>query len=449
MNSEEFFDVLAKIAGTNSRTEKEAILDGVIGDALALRVLRAAYDPLVTYGIKPKPPKTFGAEVFTIETEEFWNFLDDLKARRLTGHAARDAVDAWFKRLCSGSAHLLHRILTKDLRCGFTSGTINRVAPCTIPIFKVMLSEFFEPHRAKFPVAVEPKLDGYRAPCLINNGTARFFSRSGLVYPALDHLGPTVLRMVERAHAFAVENADRNNEMAAYLKLLGGDRPRIVLDGEALTGAFDKTSGDLRRLSEDATDVKLHLFDAVFYDAMADEGSKEWKFPLKWRRRFLQWIVSFAEAADPICVTPMELATSVEEIQAIYDRHRAAGLEGAMIKDLESPYQKRKGFHWMKLKPEETEDLPIKDAYEGEKGIEGMLGGFIVDRKGVDCRVGGGFTLKQRKEFWAQWLADPESLRQRLIEVEFHEVTKDGSLRHSRYKRFRDDKDEREVPYAA
>lgn len=36
-----------------------------------------------------------------------------------------------------------------------------------------------------------------------------------------------------------------------------------------------------------------------------------------------------------------------------------------------------------------------------------------------------------------------------MIEVEFHEVTPDGSLRHSRFNRFRDDKQDEPIDMAA
>ncbi|MER9496402.1 hypothetical protein NKI86_32140, partial [Mesorhizobium sp. M0320] len=87
--------------------------------------------------------------------------------------------------------------------------------------------------------------------------------------------------------------------------------------------------------------------------------------------------------------------------------------------------------------------------------LEGGFGGYLVDRKGVEVRVGGGFSDPLREECLeacqkattGQELVVERGVKKRyfeggrLVEVEFHEVTPDGSLRHPRFIRFRDDKD--------
>lgn len=69
-----------------------------------------------------------------------------------------------------------------------------------------------------------------------------------------------------------------------------------------------------------------------------------------------------------------------------------------------------------------------------------MLGGLTVDYNGVPVRVGSGFSDQDRQVLWAIWMTDPEQLKRKMLEVSFHEVTPDGSLRHPRAKRFRPDK---------
>lgn len=90
----------------------------------------------------------------------------------------------------------------------------------------------------------------------------------------------------------------------------------------------------------------------------------------------------------------------------------------------------------MKLKNESSEDLIIVDLEEGEKGkkYEGLLGALVVDFKGVRVSVSSGLSDVQRTQFWH----NKEEVIGRIIEVEYHEVTPDGSLRHPRFKRFRD-----------
>jgi len=123
-------------------------------------------------------------------------------------------------------------------------------------------------------------------------------------------------------------------------------------------------------------------------------------------------------------------------------------MEGLIVKIPDAAYAKKKSFDWLKVKTQETEDLRIINAFSGEPHTKYVhcLGGLIVERQGVQVRVGGGFSDHERETIWQLYLTDKQNpdnhaLIGRLIEVEFHEVTPDGSLRHPRFVRFRDDKD--------
>jgi DNA ligase-1 len=65
-----------------------------------------------------------------------------------------------------------------------------------------------------------------------------------------------------------------------------------------------------------------------------------------------------------------------------------------------------------------------------------MLGGFIVDYKGKEVRVGSGFSDAERHDLWFS----KHSQIGNIIEVKYHEVTPDGSLRHPVFGGFRYDK---------
>src|SRR5690606_23391842 len=68
-------------------------------------------------------------------------------------------------------------------------------------------------------------------------------------------------------------------------------------------------------------------------------------------------------------------------------------LEGAMVKTYDGAYEKKKSHTWLKIKPEDTIDLFIVGFFNGEETTENenRMGGAIVDHKGVNVRVGGGW----------------------------------------------------------
>lgn len=462
------YDVLSHlnaIAATKSRTEKEELLDRVKDDPLMLKVLRYAYDPFVTFGLTP--PKCVGSGRLQLTAESpFWAVLDSMAARRVTGGEAQELVKEWMVDLLDESgSQVVWRVLSKDLRAGFTQNTINRVLPGCIPVFDVMLAHKYEEKRVVvFPCAVEPKLDGLRAIGLIKDASGGFFSRTGKRFPALDHLVEPAVEMLDRARAVvqnagsAVEHGIKDEKLREiYWRLLGGNGgPCLALDSESVSGNFNKTAGDVRRKDEAATDTILNVFDALPY-AVFTSDKTEIAMKYAARRRFTEFVVGCAAKDAPVALVRRYFANSHAEIQDYYQRFRDAGLEGAIVKPLDGVYQKKRSYGWLKMKGEIAEDIRVTGAFEGAGKYEGSLGGLICDFNGVEVRVGGGFSDAQRTEIWNAWLRDREKMAAepelchlpgeletvgRLIEVEAHEITPDGSLRHPRFLRWRDDKDD-------
>ncbi|BBI61605.1 hypothetical protein HSBAA_29110 [Vreelandella sulfidaeris] len=115
--------------------------------------------------------------------------------------------------------------------------------------------------------------------------------------------------------------------------------------------------------------------------------------------------------------------------------YQEEGFEGAVLKNPKASYSFRRSYNWMKMKSEESADLKIVGYEEGTGKYEGQMGALIVDFNGVEVNVGSGLTDALRRSMWE----DKEtSLIGRLVEVEYMEVTPDGSLRHPRFVCFRD-----------
>lgn len=94
----------------------------------------------------------------------------------------------------------------------------------------------------------------------------------------------------------------------------------------------------------------------------------------------------------------------------------------------------RQGDTWLKVKPEETFDVPITGWGEGEGKHVGRLG-FLVTPMG---EVGTGFSDEEREMLWAE--AITTGLGGQMIEVSCMHLTPDGMFRHPRFVRMRPDK---------
>ena len=115
--------------------------------------IRMALDPLVTFGVKIVPEKKHLTNQSFL-WKDFKELANKLIQRELTGHAARDAI---FTAMESATKEewngFYRRVLIKDLRCGVSEKTINKIAKkfpkYAIPIFSCPLAHDSANHEKK------------------------------------------------------------------------------------------------------------------------------------------------------------------------------------------------------------------------------------------------------------------------------------------------------------
>jgi ATP-dependent DNA ligase len=113
------------------------------------------------------------------------------------------------------------------------------------------------------------------------------------------------------------------------------------------------------------------------------------------------------------------------EILAELRRANGLGHEGLVLRQADC---------WIKIKPEETHDVPITGFVEGRGRHLGRLG-YVTTIMG---NVSSGFSDYEREVLWAE--AKAEKLVGQVIEVNCQEVTPRGQFRHPSFFRMRPDK---------
>ena len=114
----------------NSRINKEQILEAAVEEGLEefFEGLRMCLDNLYTFGVKQVPTKDKD-EGQGLSWTNFVELADSLYRRKLTGHDARDAIQLAMDVATQGQWNdWYRRILIKDLRCGVSEKTVNKVA---------------------------------------------------------------------------------------------------------------------------------------------------------------------------------------------------------------------------------------------------------------------------------------------------------------------------------
>ena len=142
---------ISQINASDSRLHKENIIGQALTAALlgnenanfCLDMLQLCYDPYITFGVR-QIPETVGIVDAENPWSEFTDLTVSLGTRELTGHDARDAIQALAERFDSDEwNNFCVGVLSKDLRAGISDKTVNKVCKKTnfeIPIFGCQLA---------------------------------------------------------------------------------------------------------------------------------------------------------------------------------------------------------------------------------------------------------------------------------------------------------------------
>ena len=425
-------DIIAKLEADNSRLAKEAVLLEAMQEGLDefFEGVTMALDTLVTFGVKAVPERSDVLTGQGLDWTTFKVLANQLINRELTGHAARDAIE-----LAMGVATteqwngFYRRILIKDLRCGMSEKTVNKVAKefpqYAVPIFGCQLAHDSANHEKKMTGVkqIEVKLDGVRVLAVCRAGKVELFSRNGKQF----HNFPHIVAEIEAVLAAKPAPYD------------------CVLDGEVMSADFQDLMKQLQRKDgKKATDAVLHLFDFI---PLENFLAGSWNFEQITRSNYVKyWVKENADLLEHVVACEWEdvdLDTPEGE-QRFKDINAAAvagGYEGVMIKDVDAPYNCKRSHAWLKAKPFIEVTLEVVDVEEGTGRNEGRLGAVVCsgqdDGKNIRVNVGSGFTDDNRSVFWT----GRDALIGQLVEVRADAVTQnqDGtySLRFPRFKTFR------------
>lgn len=423
-------DVIARLEADNSRLAKEEILTEAAEQGLTefFDGVRMCLDNLYTFGVKQVPEKT-EEHGQGLSWENFRQLAEALYRRELTGHAARDAIKLAMDVATRDQWDYYRRILIKDLRCGVSEKTVNKVLKKfkdipPVPVFECMLAHDGANHENKIvgKKLVEPKLDGVRCLTVIDyeNRTVTQYTRNGKVLENFTHI---------------------TEYLGQYINEFGRS---MILDGEVVSSSFQALMKEVHRKENvQAGDARLVLFDCIPLIEFKQGASV---MGLKRRREFLKnWSNIFADSGFIEIVSQREfdlnILTDEIEFQDYNKEMVDAGYEGILIKDPDSKYECKRSTAWLKQKPFIEVSLTVVGYEEGTGRNQGRLGALICegedDGKSIGVNCGSGFSDDDRKEYWGA----RESLIGQVVEVRADAITQnqDGSysLRFPRFKMFR------------
>lgn len=436
-------DILEEIEATSGSLAKQEILKFEENNELLKNAIQAASDPYVVYYVNkfkmPKSPFVNSYDNRENDDDVLSTFLTvglrELSSRSITGNDAKNAVISWMSTMDERQQKWCSRILLKNLRCGLQEKSFNKIWPNLIKSFAVQLSHTLKAscelgkgivfnELVKYPVWVDPKLDGLRCVAIKKNGIVEMYTRNG-----------TLLETLPRIKKFLETNITIDN---------------VVFDGEALssTGTWNDSVSVVmsKKTKKDDSDIVYHVFDMI--DLVSWEKQLvDVKNTFTDRKSALTSVLKDLKETDPVQHVSGVICKSDNDIRQYYASIMNQGYEGVMIKDLNAPYYFKRTNSVLKLKPITTFEGVIVDSFEGRENTkrEGQFGGFeIILSNGIITRVGSGFDDSWR----AQIGLDPTQYFGQIIEVEgqpdpmtANGLTEDGKIRFPVFSRFRDESD--------
>jgi len=426
-------DIIARLEADNSKLAKQSILHEAIQEDLTefFEGVRMALDKLYTFGVKQVPIKEGDGQ--GLQWVAFKQLAEELHDRNLTGHAARDAIklsmDVATEEQWNG---FYRRILIKDLRCGMSEKTVNKVCKeakreeLGVPVFSCQLAHDAANHEKKVvgKKMIDVKLDGVRVLTIVNpDGTVEQFSRNGKEFTNF----PTIKQQFSQVATSLTE--------------------AMVFDGEIMSGEFQDLMTQVHRKSNVNTeDAVLHLFDMIpLKDFMKGEyhvsQAERHAALTEWYNKYEIHMLLVNVHVVNYELVDLDTADGKLRFEEINRKAVDGGYEGIMLKDPDAIYKCKRSHAWLKQKPFIEVTLKVVDVEEGTGKNVGKMGALVCegvdDGKEIRVNVGGGYSDKQRDDYWTY---KQECLGQ-LAEVRADAVTqnRDGtySLRFPRFKTFR------------
>lgn len=421
-----FIRLVTLLRSTNSRTTKEEILLNFWQDSKKYgweldKLFHYVYDYDKQYYItsanilKFKKKASYQAQVINnpwcfADSVTLWGLLDELSGRIITGNLALTVVNEFLRvrRFNDEQQAIIFNIIDKDLKCGLSEVTINKVCGNIIKTYNVALANKYDAKKHKLDNnwVIERKLDGVRCNVVNKNGIIKCYSRQGKEITTLQ-------KLVDELQGILPNNTVFDGEICIIDK-----------DGNE---DFQSIMKVIKRKDYTIENPMLKVFDCIQLEDFENKKSHESYF------QRVNRLKSILDCHNLKTVSIVNYETySPEALERWNKMVKDYNWEGLMFrKDVE--YEGKRTQNLLKYKMFMDEEFKVLGVEEGDtqEVVDGVahkikcVGSLVIEYKGNKVNVGTGLSLEQRK----RWYKHPEEIVGKTITVKFFEPTQnqDGS----------------------
>lgn len=236
-----------------------------------------------------------------------------------------------------------------------------------------------------------------------HNGNTTFYSRTGKTFDTLDIV-------------------------SGGIKALG--LTNVVLDGELClvdedgNEDFQGVMKELRKKDHTIPNPSYKIFDMITHDEFySQKGEKNRPFSIR-----LKNLTEIMKKNECPCLTLLEQSLVKDEnhFQEFVTESNQNGYEGLMLRS-DAPYKGKRSKDLLKYKAFSDDEYEVVDVEmgpfryvkDGAECEEIMLSCVTIKHKGYDVRVGSGFSIEQRQDFYK----NPKKILGKVVTVQYFEET--------------------------
>jgi DNA ligase-1 len=407
------------LRATSSTTDKQGIIEDYCNHNseaanFAKKILLYTYHPLWQYNVTSdnlKKKSSLRGKTY----QNFFDLLDDLKSRKITGHDAIGAIHTFIDNHSNKDniEELIYCIIDKDLKTRAGDKIINKAISDHIPEFSVALADKYDPNIVDWEDGwyVSRKIDGARCIAIVDdNGNTSFYSRTGKSFDTLD-------------------------VVAGGIRALG--ITNVVFDGELClvddngNEDFQGIMKQLKKKDHTISNPSYKIFDMISHDEFY---SKKGNPSNTYSYRYKSLCYQMRDNECPcLSVLDQEFIADDEHFAEWIEKAKEYGWEGLMLR-ADEPYKGKRSKDLLKFKSFFDDEYEVVDVEMGpfryvkdsKETEENMLSCVTIKHKGYNVRVGSGFSIEQRQDFYK----NPNKILGKVITVQYFEESKnqDGGL---------------------
>jgi len=407
------------LRATSSTIDKQGIIEDYCNHNseaanFAKKILLYTYHPLWQYNVTSdnlKKKNSLRGKSY----KNFFDLLDDLKTRKITGHDAIGAVHTFIDSQSNKAniEELIYCIIDKDLKTRAGDKIINKAIPDHIPEFSVALADKYDSSIVDWNDGwyVSRKIDGARCVAIVNsNGEVTFYSRQGKEFYTL-------------------------GVVADGIKALGVTD--VVFDGELClvdddgNEDFQGIMKQLKKKDHTIPNPSFKIFDMISHDEFYTKIGTTGK---TYTHRYNNLREAMKNNTCPcLSVLGQEKIKDDDHFAEWTKRANDYGWEGLMLR-ADEPYKGKRSKDLLKYKSFNDDEYevvrvkfgPFRYISDGREQEEEMLSNVTIMHKGYEVDVGSGFTIDQRQDFHK----NPDKILGKIITVQYFQESRnqDGGI---------------------